>query len=244
MKTALITGADGGIGTALCRSFRDAGYRVMATDRDERLSLEGDYVAADLIRFSEDETYRHTVTRALRAAVGQDHLKVIIHNAAVQVLGGCNTLSLDDWQRTLHTNLLAPFFLSQAFLSDLESNHGSIIHIASIHARLTKPGFVAYATSKAALEGLTRAMAVDLGPRIRVNAISPAATSTPMLEAGFKGHPTAQAELQAAHPLGRIATPQEIAQAALFLASDAASFMSGSVLSVDGAIGARLHDPV
>ena len=92
-------------------------------------------------------------------------------------------LGLADWQETLDVNLMAPVAISRALLPQLKRQRGSIVHIGSIHSQLTKPGFTAYATSKAALAGLTRAMAVELGGSVRVNAIEPAAIATPMLEA-------------------------------------------------------------
>jgi NAD(P)-dependent dehydrogenase (short-subunit alcohol dehydrogenase family) len=138
---------------------------------------------------------------------------------------------------------VAPLHLAQALLSDLEAAVGSVVNIASIHAVATKPGFVCYATSKAALVGLTRAMAVDLGPRIRVNALLPAAVDTPMLRESFSGSETALGELGRMHPAGRIARPEEVARAAVFLASDQASFMTGAAVHVDGGIAGRLHDP-
>jgi NAD(P)-dependent dehydrogenase (short-subunit alcohol dehydrogenase family) len=126
----------------------------------------------------------------------------------------------------------------------LEKAKGSVVNIASIHAVATKPGFVCYATSKAALVGMTRALAVDLGPRVRINAINPAATATPMLLAGFEGKAKQFEELSKMHPLERIAQPWEVAKTAIYLASDDASFITGSVLHIDGGIGGRLHDPV
>jgi NAD(P)-dependent dehydrogenase (short-subunit alcohol dehydrogenase family) len=117
------------------------------------------------------------------------------------------------------------------------------VNISSIHARLTKPDFVAYATSKAALSGLTRAMAVDLGDRIRVNAIEPAAISTPMLKAGFESHPEQYAALARCHPQGRMGTPTEVAALALSLVSGELRFMHGACVGLDGGISARLHDP-
>jgi NAD(P)-dependent dehydrogenase (short-subunit alcohol dehydrogenase family) len=118
-----------------------------------------------------------------------------------------------------------------------------VVNIASVHAQLTKPGFAAYATSKSALVGLTRSLAVDLEGVVRVNCISPGATGTPMLVAGFEGREEALSQLGQCHPLGRIAAPEEVARVAVFLASDDASFIDGAVLDVDGGIGARLHDP-
>ena len=94
-----------------------------------------------------------------------------MNNAAVQILAPADAITFDQWRETLDTNLLAPFLLTQALLPELERGRGSVVNVASIHANLTKPGFVAYATSKAALVGLTRSLAVDLGGRVRVNAV-------------------------------------------------------------------------
>ena len=253
-KVALITGAAGGIGAALTQAFKDVGYRVVATDvavkngpdDGEAMAIaltNGDFVPVDLDRLSADAEYRRDSLAALRRAVGEDDLSVLVNNAAVQHLGGLDAVTVDTWQSTLNVNLTAPLLLSQAFVSNLEAAAGSIVNISSIHRRLTKRGFVAYATSKAALAGLTRALAVDLGGRVRVNAIAPAATATPMLEAGFVARPELRAALDDAHPVGRIARPDEVARLAVFLASPEAGFMSGAVVDLDGAVGARLHDP-
>jgi NAD(P)-dependent dehydrogenase (short-subunit alcohol dehydrogenase family) len=103
---------------------------------------------------------------------------------------------------------------------------------------------VAYATSKTALVGMTRALAVDLGGRVRVNAVCPAAIATPMLVAGFEGRDAAYQELAAMHPAGRIGQPDEVAKACLMLADPQLGFLTGACLGLDGGIGARLHDPV
>src|SRR3546814_11631159 len=109
--------------------------------------------------------------------------------------------------------------LSQALLPELAANEGIILNIGSVHARATKKEFVSYATSKAALHGLTRALAIDLGPDIRVVCLAPAAVATPMLTAGFVGKEEAFAQLKQCHALERIATPDEIADTACFFLS-------------------------
>lgn len=241
--TALITGALGGIGQALCAVFRQAGYHVVATDRRAGSCDCDVFIQRDILDLCGAAGAKAALLAEIRSNLPDRRLAVLVNNAAVQVLGGTSDVSLDDWDLTLHTNLVAPFFLVQALLPELEAARGSVVNIASIHAVATKPGFVAYATSKAALVGLTRTLAVDLGSRVRVNAINPAATATPMLMAGFEDNPAGFAALAKMHPLGRIAGPDEVARTALFLASDAASFITGSTLHVDGGIGARLHDP-
>ena len=139
---------------------------------------------------------------------------------------------------------MAPFLLTQFLLPKLESVSGSVVNIASIHAQLTKPQFVCYATSKAALVGLTKSMAVDLGPRIRINAICPAAVETPMLVDGFKGKEDFFKELSQKHPLNRLAKPEEVAYTAYFLVSQQSAFMTGESLNLCGGISGRLNDPV
>lgn len=187
-KYCLITGANGGIGRALVETFHNAGYRVIATDTAEQASnLDcASYLQADLGRYAQDETYAAATTASLRAKFS-GRLDLLINNAAIQILGGADSLTRENWRTTLDVNLLAPFLLTQSLLPELEAAKGGVINIGSIHARLTKKNFVAYATSKAALAGMTRALAVDLGPRVRINAIEPAAIETEMLKAGFEG---------------------------------------------------------
>ena len=242
-RTSVITGALGGIGSALCKVFTDAGYRVLATDR-----MQGDcscdkFLCEDIRQFCDESSRLAAFVEQCTRFTGDAGLHVLINNAAVQILNHVQEIDAQQWEETLQTNLLAPFYLTKSLLPQLSRAHGSVVNIASIHALSTKPGFVTYATSKAALVGLTRAMAVDLGPKLRVNAISPAATATPMLLSGFGQSANKLAELSGKHPLNRIATAEEVAQAALFLASEAAAFISGTTLSVDGGISARLNDP-
>jgi NAD(P)-dependent dehydrogenase (short-subunit alcohol dehydrogenase family) len=244
VKAVLVTGALGGIGRALCAEFAAAGYRVVGTDRAAGSLDSGTLVTTDLRKLVGQAESRAIFVDAVHRALNGATLTTLVNNAAVQILGGTDEVRIEDFQLTLETNLLAPFVLTQMFIDDLSSASGSVINIASVHAVATKPRFVVYATSKAALVGLTKSMAVDLGPRLRVNAILPAAVSTSMLVDSFAGLDEEFGRLSEAHPLRRIAMPREVARAAVFLASDAANFMTGSCLEVDGGIGSRLHDPV
>lgn len=239
---ALVTGAAGGIGAALVLAFEQAGWTVVSTDR-KQINRER-HISGDLGRCANpaDPEGRRLI-EALSAA-SEGRLKVVVHNAAHQVIGDSTALTPDDWSETLSVNLLAPFWISMAFRDELQSNAGSVLAISSIHEKLTKPGFVAYATSKAALSGLIRAMAVDLGGRIRCNAICPAAIATPMLMAGFADRLEAYQQLQAHHPSGRIGTPEEVAALAVFMCSDAATFINGACVDLSGGISVRLHDPI
>jgi len=244
VKQAVITGAAGGIGTALCEVFRGAGYRTIGVDKTPSAPSADAFVRMDLARVCCDEAYRKARGRALMRSIGKADLSVLINNAAYQVIGELRTIGVEDLHRSFQVNVIAPYLLTQMLLGRLEHSGGAVVNIASIHARLTKPGFTCYAASKAALVGLTRSLAVELGARVRVNAISPAAIETTMLRDGFKASPQDFDRLKRMHPTGRIGNPEEVARTALFLASDRTPFLTGAVLGLDGGIGARLHDPL
>jgi len=243
---AVVTGAAGGIGRSIVDVFAAAGYRVIATDRmpaPPGMRCEH-YLQLDVEQTVVSSEQSAAAFARIDALLGEEGLRALINNAAVQILGGVETLDRSAWQTTLNVNLLAPFFWTQTLLPQLEMAGGSVVNMSSIHAKLTKKDFVAYATSKAALSGLTRAMAVDLGARVRINAIEPAAIETEMLRAGFAGAPEQLSRLQAVHPLGRIGTPAEVARLALSLVQGDLGFLHGACVSLDGGIGSALHDPV
>nr|WP_321442504.1 SDR family oxidoreductase [uncultured Cohaesibacter sp.] len=244
-NSVIITGANGGIGKALVETFDDAGYNVIATDvtpRSENLRCNH-FIQTNLKHAIEDEAYAVDLFAHIRSDLNGYPLKGLINNAAVQIIGGVEEQSRESWHETLNVNLLAPFFLTQAFLPELTEAMGCVVNIGSIHARLTKRRFVAYATSKAALTGLTRAMAVDLGPRVRVNVIEPAAIETDMLKAGFDGKQELYQQLNDCHPRGSIGQPKQVAKLALMLTEGGMDFLHGACIGLDGGISGRLFDP-
>jgi len=245
-RVVVVTGAAGGIGQAIVREFAQAGYDVIATDTAVQpgnlpCAL---YIEADLACTVADEVYASDVFARILAFLDGVPLTALVNNAALQILGGADRLTRDDWRRTLDVNLLAPFVWTQALLPALERGPGGVVNISSIHARLTKKDFVAYATSKAALSGMTRALAVDLGGRVRVNAIEPAAVATGMLKAGFAGQPERYAALESCHPAGRVGRPDEVASLVRAVVETGALFFNGACIALDGGIGGVLHDPV
>jgi NAD(P)-dependent dehydrogenase (short-subunit alcohol dehydrogenase family) len=243
-RFAVVTGAAGGIGQAIVQEFAANGYTVIGTDlvpAPESLGAHH-YFQADLARTVADEAYAEEVFNQIKTWLGGAGLAALINNAAVQILGGADSLTRNDWQQTLNVNLVAPFIWTQALLPALEHAKGSVINISSIHARLTKDNFVAYATSKAALSGMTRALAVDLGPRVRVNAIEPAAIETSMLKAGFAGKPDLYRQLESCHPQQRIGEPEEVARLALAIVNGGMDFLHGACIDISGGIGGRIFD--
>lgn len=245
-RLVIVTGAAGAIGMAICTAFAEAGHQIVAIDlcRPDSLCEDAIFVEIDLSCYSSDPNYRGSSNVRLRDAVKGMSLVALINNAAIQIIKPAGELTADDWHRTLNVNLLAPFLLTQALLDELTAARGAVVNISSIHAQLTKPEFVAYATSKAALSGLTRSLAVDLGGRVRVNSICPAAIDTPMLREGFAGQEELLGQLGQMHPAGRIGEPMEVAALAVFLASDAALFITGAEIKLDGGISSRLYDPL
>jgi NAD(P)-dependent dehydrogenase (short-subunit alcohol dehydrogenase family) len=245
-KSAIITGACGGIGQALAKTFYDAGYFVVATDisQEPTKDLKCDhYLSVDLEQTVVDPVFAEEVFSSIKSQLPSNGLNVLINNAALQVVAKMELLTREDWSKTLNINLIAPFLWTQAFLPMLEASAGSVINISSIHAHLTKKEFSAYSTSKAALSGMTRSLAVELGSRVRINAIEPAAIETEMLKEGFSGELELYEQLGSAHPAGRIGQPEEVTKLALFLAQSDVGFVNGACIPLDGAIGSCLHDP-
>ena len=244
--SVLITGCNGGIGRKLVDAFAAEGWNVIGVDREGAAPAGekgGGVVERDIAMFTRDAEALSKFGADVRSRMNAAPLRCVINNAAVQTLGRLDALAAEAIVETMHVNVIAPMLLVKEFLSELEANKGSVVNIGSVHAQATKPGFSAYATSKTALHGLTRALAVDLGPKVRVNTLAPAATATPMLEAGFAGDAAAFAALKSVHPMQRIAEPDEIARIALFLASDEATFLTGTTIFADGGVLSRLHDP-
>ncbi len=243
-KCAIITGCNGGIGECLAAAFSKAGWRVIGIDKTGAQTNHATAVIKeDIGRFAAESGRLKNVGREIRKLSQDLPIKVLINNAAVQHLGHLSDLDPARISETMNVNLIAPMLLAKEFLPELTTHNGSIINIGSVHAQATKPGFSAYATSKTGLHGLTRALAVDLGPNVRVNTIAPAATATKMLEAGFAENQAAYNALKQVHPMQRIAEPEEIARIALFLASEDATFLTGATVYADGGILSRLHDP-
>jgi NAD(P)-dependent dehydrogenase (short-subunit alcohol dehydrogenase family) len=239
----VVTGVAGGIGQALSQAFSAAGYRVVGIDKVEPPVRDNFFIHCNLSEFANDTSYAEKKLLEIRHALRRERLSALIHNAATQVLGSVEELDRNAWQSTLSINVLAPFFLTQALLPELEASNGHVINIGSIHARLTKAKFCAYATSKAALAGLARAMAVELGSRIRVTTIEPAAIETAMLLAGFADSPEQLDALRTCHPTKQLGQPHEVARLARMIVCENIHFLTGSTISLDGGISGRLHDP-
>lgn len=244
-RVAVVSGACGGIGSEISNYLASHDWHVIGLDQlidKKNLSDKVEYFELDLNRICVDLSYRVKKIGALNNLIPQG-LDLLVNNAAVQKIESIDNISINDWCDSINVNATAPFILIKLLLAKLEKSSGSVINISSIHARLTKPKFFAYATSKAAIEALTRSLAIELGGRIRVNAISPAAIETPMLEMGFIDNELARAQLESYHPCRSIGSTNDIVAAVEYYAN-AGNFVTGSILDIHGGIGSRLHDPI
>jgi NAD(P)-dependent dehydrogenase (short-subunit alcohol dehydrogenase family) len=171
-------------------------------------------------------------------------LDVLSHNAGIQTYGNIETTDEALWDKTLAVNLKGPFFISKACIGMLKASRGNVVHITSVQGMASQAGVTAYSVSKHGLIGLVRSMAVDYAPYgVRVNGIAPGSVDTPMLRNAVDASPdpaAVYAEIDAMHPLGRMAAPSEVASVVVFLASENASFITGEVVKVDGGMRARL----
>ncbi|MGE2689164.1 SDR family NAD(P)-dependent oxidoreductase [Mycolicibacterium pulveris] len=236
-RAVIITGAAGGIGTALCERMRVDGYIVIGVDLNAAPAADAHF-QVDL-RKSEQ-------LRDLGRKLAENYrLKAVVHNAAVQPVAEVGVTTFPEWSDALRVNVVAIDALVSGTRESLASNAGSIVAISSVHGRATTTGIAAYATTKAALEGWVRAAALDLGPDIRVNAVAPGAIDTAKLREGFARWDTESAAERKAilcerTALRRVGEPSDVAGAVSFLIGDDARFVTGTVLVVDGGATARL----
>lgn len=239
---AVITGISGALGQSIAETFSKRGFQIFGID--ERVEPTGRYEThlCDLSTFCGNSDEQAAFIHSLRTYATDSPIQVLINNAAFQWVGGMDNLSDEIWMKSFHVNVFSAFSLIKLLAQDLTLSKGSVVNIGSIHARLSKKNFQAYATSKAALSALTRTLALQYGEQFRINCIEPAAIDTPMLQAGFQSHPDRLQELHRFHPQNRIASPKEIAELTYFVSQNV-QFLHGSCIDVSGGISCALHDP-
>ena len=234
MRTVIVTGAGGGIGASTARKFLDLGDRVYGVD------LAFDEAPGELIEAVCDITDPDAVSGLAERVVSETgRIDVLVNNAGIRVTGDVIGTSIEDWDRLMAVNLRAVFLACKFALPHmLERASGVIVNVASVAGLNPIPDRAAYCASKAGVIGLTRQMALQYARQgIRVSAVCPGPTKTPFTRsvlAGSADPGTAEAAFAARLPIGRFAASEEIAGAIAFLASHEASFITGSVLDVDG----------
>ncbi len=242
-KVAVITGAASGIGRATAELFVASGARVVIADLDDGRGAELARRLGDAARFQRTDVSAPADAERLmhRAAEEFGRVDVVVNNAGVQVAGAVTELSESDWDRTFAVNVRGCFLTTRAAVPRLrEAGGGAIVNVASIAGIKGGAGMSAYAASKGAVIALTTSLAAELAADgIRVNCVCPGWIDTPFNDPaiGFLGGREAQDDLVAATvPLRRQGTPREVAASILFLASDAASYLTSQRIVVDGGL--------
>jgi meso-butanediol dehydrogenase / (S,S)-butanediol dehydrogenase / diacetyl reductase len=247
-QSVIVTGATSGIGAAVARYFAELGACVVmtgrSTDRGNSIAKEiADrggkvvFLAGDI----NDPNLPDDLVQLSLRSFGR--LDILINNAGILYRGSALECTDEEWDQTIATNVTSVFRMSRAALRTMKpQRRGSIVNIASDFALIAGPGAFAYCASKGALAQMTRAMAIDHArDGIRVNAVCPGDTDTPMQDSAFAdgNRDAGLARVGETVPLGRVATPLEVAKAVAFVASGAASYITGAMIPVDGGTTAR-----
>ncbi len=235
-KIALVTGGASGIGEATCRVFAAAGAAVLIVDRDASRAeaLAGSLAASRAIACDISE---EAAVQAMFAGIAR--LDILVNSAGIGLVGGVEETELADFQRLFRVNVDGMFLVTRAALPLLVAAHGCIVNIGSVAGLIGVKRRFAYCATKGAVVAMTRQLAVDYPTQIRVNCISPGTVDSPFVEAYLEKHHShekekVRAELAQRQPIGRLGKPEEIAHMALYLCSQEAAFVNGSVLTIDG----------
>jgi NAD(P)-dependent dehydrogenase (short-subunit alcohol dehydrogenase family) len=248
-RIAVVTGAGSGIGRAVAHGLSEEGARVVLVDIDgtraEKAANEIRSKGGDARAFKADVADPSSVAE-LRAFAQETfgQVSILVNNAAIQISKLIEDTTPEEWARQMAVNVGGVFLCSRSFLPDLRNTRGVIINMSSVNGFFAEPACAGYCATKGAILAFTKAVAIDHGKEgIRVHAICPGYINAGLAEGYFEAQPDpakARAEAGSLHALGRIGEPSEIARAAVFLASEDASFMTGSAMIVDGGLSAGL----
>lgn len=239
-RRALVTGSGQGIGLALAEGLAAHGAQVILNGRDpERLGAAAATLGAEIAAF--DVTDPAAVTAAVASLEVRGPIDILVNNAGIQHRAPLEDFPVERWQALMETNVSSLFYVGQAVARGMIARgHGKIINIASVQSELARPGIAPYTAAKGAVRNLTRGMATDWARHgLQVNAIAPGYFRTPLNQA-LVDNPDFSAWLAGRTPAGRWGEVRELIGAAVFLASDASSFVNGHTLFVDGGITTSL----
>jgi len=242
-KTVVVTGGGKGIGAACAKVFFDAGANVVVLDKD------GDESGISDVRWLVLQCDVAIEAQVIEAAekVWQrfNSVHYLVNNAGIQRYGTVVDTTADEWDKVMNVNLKSYFLCSKYFIPLMQkSGSGVVINVASVQAFVSQKNVAAYTTAKTAILGLTRSIAIDFAPNIRCVAVCPGTIDTPMVRTSFSLSPDPEAVLQECidmHPIGRIGTPEDVAEVVKFMCDDKAGFITGQYIRVDGGLGITIN---
>lgn len=244
----MVTGAASGIGLACARLLLARGARVALFDIDTQKGLANvGQLGSNAAYFQTDVTCEGNISESVGEVIKRfGRLDILVNCAAIQIMGTLLQTSAEAWDRLHQVNLKGVFLCSKAAMPYLQaSGTGSIVNVSSVLGIVGDPDLVAYGAMKGGVIALTKSMAVGYGPSgVRVNAVCPGDVNTPMVAEYFANAPdpaALRAEVSSKYALRRIGEPEEIAEVVVFLASTASSFMTGSILLVDGGLTSKCY---
>jgi NAD(P)-dependent dehydrogenase (short-subunit alcohol dehydrogenase family) len=237
-KIAIVTGGGSGIGLAIAKKFTQEGIQTIIVGRDEeKLKKAKDELGNNAHSISCDLSQLNTIPGLVQKIIAEfGQVDILVNNAGINMKKEFTEVTDEDFQKIITTNLCSVFSMSREVVKNmLPRQSGSIINISSMAAQYGLPKVIAYSASKTAIDGMTRAMAVELSPKgIRVNAIAPGFIYSEMTAKALDSDPERKAKVFGRTPMGIMGQPADIGEAAFFLASDAAKYITGVVLPVDG----------
>lgn len=249
-KVAIVTGSAKGIGWGIAKVFIKEGAKVVVVDWDDK---EGPKTVDELCKDGGEAFYvkcdvsnEESVKAMIQAAIDKfGQIDILVNNAGIGVYKSVLDTSSEDWDRCLDVNLKGQFLCAKYSIPHMQKiGKGAIVNISSVHSFATVNGVAPYAASKGGITSLTRNMAIDYGPAIRVNSIAPGWVLTPLIQSIFDSYPDPVKQRQTTEEhqvMKRIGRPEDIGYAAAFLASDEAAFITGAQLFVDGGLTAQLE---
>ena len=235
-QIALVTGAASGIGRSVAIRFAAAGARVLMVD------LDADRSRTSAAEIPQAEAHPCDITdpaQVARLFAAISHLDILVNCAGIGLVGNIEETELADFENVLRVNVAGMFLITKAAIPLVVQSHGSILNIGSVAGSVGVKRRFAYCASKGAVHALTHQLAVDYPTQFRVNCIAPGTVDTPFVEGYLEKYhrhekEKVRAELNGRQPIGRLGRPEEIADLALFISSPAASFMNGSIVTMDG----------
>jgi NAD(P)-dependent dehydrogenase (short-subunit alcohol dehydrogenase family) len=237
-KIAIVTGGSSGIGFAIARKLASQQIHTIIIGRDEQKLNEA---VAQLGKYGQAIAFDVTNLGGIPGIVNQiiqqhGQIDILVNNAGINLKKSALEVTDQEFQHILLTNLTSVFSITREVAKNMVARKsGSIINISSMAAQYGLPGVVAYAASKTAIEGITRTLAVEFSPHgVRVNCIAPGFIATKMSATALNGDPERKQKVLSRTPMGRLGSPEDVANAAYFLASDESTFVTGTVVPVDG----------